>query len=302
MVEKVKYRSGQANRPKLAIAWFESIPFLLVHVIAIVSLFYVEYSWNLFFLCIGSYFLRMFGITAGYHRYFAHRSYKLNRFWQFCMAFLAQTAAQNGVLWWAGHHRHHHKYSDQENDLHSPKQDGFWWSHIGWYLSKKNQEADLSLIQDFAKYPELRFLEKYDFLPALIYATALFALGGIQALMWGFFISTVLTWQATSTINSLSHIFGTQRYKSSDTSRNNFFLAILTMGEGWHNNHHTYMTSANQGFFWWEWDPTYYILKALSWIGIVKDLRVAPIAQLEAKKHTAITSLDENLEAATTNS
>ncbi|MEZ4816077.1 MAG: acyl-CoA desaturase [Bdellovibrionota bacterium] len=284
MSEKVSYRSTGEERPKLPIAWFESIPYFLIHLIAIISLFYVEYSWNLFFLCMGSYFLRMFGITAGYHRYFAHRSYKLNRFWQFCMAFLAQTAAQNGILWWAGHHRIHHKYSDQSEDVHSPKQDGFWWAHFGWFLSKKYQHTDISLVQDFAKYPELRFLDKYDFLPALIYATVLFALGGIQALMWGFFISSVLTWQATSTINSLSHVFGSQRYKSTDTSRNNFFLAILTMGEGWHNNHHTYMTSANQGFYWWEWDPTYYILKALSWVGIVKELRKAPLEQLESKK------------------
>jgi stearoyl-CoA desaturase (delta-9 desaturase) len=248
VAQKVKYRSTGEPRPHNPIAWFESIPYLLIHLIAIVSLFYVEYSWNLFFICIASYFLRMFGITAGYHRYFAHRSYKLNRFWQFCMAFLAQTAAQNGILWWAGHHRHHHKYSDQEEDAHSPKQDGFWWSHFGWFLSKKYQDTDLTLVQDFAKYPELRFLDKYDFLPALLYAVALYALGGIQVLMWGFFISSVLTWQATSTINSLSHVFGSQRYNSGDTSRNNFLLAILTMGEGWHNNHHCYQSATRHSW------------------------------------------------------
>ncbi len=299
MAEKVRYRSGEAIRPHYPIAWLESIPYFLIHLVAIVSLFYVEYSWNLFFICLGSYFLRMFGITAGYHRYFAHRSYKLNRFWQFWMAFLAQTAAQNGVLWWAGHHRDHHKYSDQPEDLHSPKQDGFWWSHIGWYLSKEHQATDLSLIPDFAKYPELRFLDKHDYLPALLYAIGLYALGGVQVLMWGFFISTVLTWQATSTINSLSHIFGSQRYKTTDTSRNNFLLAVLTMGEGWHNNHHTYMTSANQGFYWWEWDPTYYILKMLSWVGIVKNLRKAPVEQLENKKINSEIALEEAINQAT---
>ena len=284
MAEKVSYRSTGVSRPHRPIAWVASIPYFTVHLVALVSLFYVDYSWKLFLICMASYFLRMFGITAGYHRYFAHRSYKLNRFWQFWMAVLAQSAMQRGVLWWAGYHREHHKHSDQEDDLHSPKQDGFWWSHLGWFLAKDQDKTDFSLTQDFAKFPELIFLEKYYYLPAVFYAVTLYLLGGVQVLMWGFFISSVLTWQATSTINSLSHIFGSQRYKTTDTSRNNFLLAILTLGEGWHNNHHTYMTSANQGFYWWEWDPTYYILKALSWVGITKDLRRAPLDTLEAKR------------------
>ena len=261
-----------------------SIPFAAVHAIAFIAPFFTPVSWSLVALCIGSYYLRMFGVTAGFHRYFSHRTYKLNRFWQFWMAFLAQSSAQKGALWWAAHHRHHHKHSDDPDDLHSPKQDGFWWSHVGWILSPRHHETEWDLIKDFAAYPELRFLNRYHYLPPTLYAIAFYLVGGWPALLWGFFISTVLCWHGTFTINSLSHVFGRVRYQTTDTSKNNWFLALLTMGEGWHNNHHCYMTSTNQGFFWWEVDPSYYILKALSWVGITRDLRKAPVELLESKR------------------
>ena len=296
MQEKVKYNSSTEIRPKRHIGWAMSTPFFLVHVVALVAPFYVPFSWSLVLLCFASYYLRMFGVTAGYHRYFAHRTYKLNRFWQFCMAFLAETSAQKGVLWWAGHHRHHHKFSDQGEDLHSPKQDGFWCAHVGWFLAKEHHATDENAIRDFAKYPELRLLDKHYIMPAIIYAALFLLIGGLPALVWGFFVSTVLCWHGTFTINSLSHVFGSQRYKSNDTSRNNFLLAIVTMGEGWHNNHHTYMTSTNQGFYWWEWDPTYYILKVLSWVGITHDLRRAPVELLDGKRIVPEAALIHTLE------
>jgi len=274
----------QADKASNRIDWQMSTPFVIMHLLGIVGPFFFQFEWKWVALCLGSYYLRMFGVTAGYHRYFAHRSYKLNRFWQFLMAFLAQTTAQKGVLWWAAHHRHHHKHSDLEDDIHSPKLTGFWWSHVGWILSMKYHETEKDLIKDFYKYPELRWLNRNHLVAPVLYGLAIFLAFGWAGLFWGMFLSTVLLWHGTFTINSLSHVFGSRRYVTTDTSRNNFWLALVTMGEGWHNNHHCYMTSANQGFFWWEVDPSYYVLKGLSWVGVVRDLRKAPIAALESKR------------------
>ncbi len=261
-----------------------NIPFFILQVLPFVGVFLVPFAWKWVALCIGIYYLRMFAITGGYHRYFSHRTYKTSRVFQFFMAALAQSSAQKGALWWAANHRHHHKFSDQEEDIHSPLHTGFWWSHVGWILSKDNEKTHWDLISDFKKFPELVFLNKYPHIPAVVLAVTLFLVGGAPALMWGFFMSTFLLWHGTFTINSLSHVFGTRRYTTTDTSRNNFWLALLTLGEGWHNNHHTYQSSTNQGFFWYEIDGTYYVLKALSKVGIVWDLRKPPLELLEAKR------------------
>jgi stearoyl-CoA desaturase (delta-9 desaturase) len=230
----------------------------------------------------------MFAITAFYHRYFAHRSFKTNRFWQFVFAVIGASAAQRGPLWWASHHRKHHKYADGVNDLHSPN-NGFWWSHLGWFTSEDAFKTDYSVIKDLAKFPELRFINRFDILVPFIFATTIFLFGkfleayypalgtnGWQMLVWGFFISTVALAHSTFTINSLCHIWGKRRFDIKDDSRNNLFLALLTLGEGWHNNHHRFAISARQGFYWWEIDISYYLLKVLSWLGIVYDLRPVP--------------------------
>ncbi|MCP5068106.1 MAG: acyl-CoA desaturase [bacterium] len=275
----------QTERVKLdrSIDWLKSTPFLLLH-LAVVAAFFVPFSWGVVVLCLVMYAVRMFGVVGVYHRYFAHRSYKMGRVPQFLMAWLAQTSAQKGVLWWGAYHRHHHKFSDQPEDIHSPARQGFWWSHIGWILSRAYQKTRFDLIPDFAKYPELRWLNKYYLVPPLSLALAIFLLGGWPALVWGFVISTVLLWHGTFIINSVTHGWGRRRYVTSDTSRNSFLLSIVTLGEGWHNNHHCYQASANSGFFWWEFDPTYYTLKLLSWLRIVSDLKRPPIARLEARR------------------
>ncbi|RZA24637.1 MAG: acyl-CoA desaturase, partial [Proteobacteria bacterium] len=211
----------------------------------------------MFWLVLGSYYLRMIGVTAGYHRYFSHRSYKTSRWFQFCLAFLAQTSAQKGALWWAAHHRHHHKHSDQHEDIHSPSQKGFWWSQVGWILDKSTEDTNWKYIQDYAKFPELRWLNKYFLVPPTLYALAIFAVWGWQGLFWGFFFSTVMLYHGTFVINSLCHVFGKVRYKSGDDSKNSLLLALITCGEGWHNNHHYYQATANQGWFWWEIDVSY---------------------------------------------
>ena len=253
--------------------WVTSAPFILTHVLCL-GAFFMGFHWQYAVLALVSYYVRIFGVTAGYHRYFSHRAYKTNRVFQFMLAFLAQTSIQKGVLWWAANHRHHHKYSDQAEDIHSPTLKGFWHSHMTWILSERYEKTDFNRIKDFARFPELRWLNTYHLVPALSVFAVLFALGGLPWLMWGGIIPTVLAWHGTFTINSLSHIFGSRRYITTDTSRNNLLLALLTCGEGWHNNHHYYQNTANQGWFWWEIDLTFYGLKVLSWLGVVSDLRM----------------------------
>ncbi|MHB8872405.1 MAG: acyl-CoA desaturase [Myxococcaceae bacterium] len=252
--------------------WLASIPFFLMH-LACVGALWTGFSWKLVLAALVSYYVRMWAITTGYHRYFAHRSFKTGRVFGFVLAFLGATSAQKGVLWWAGHHRNHHRFSDTERDVHSPSRRGFWWSHVGWILSGRYDETPVERIRDFAAYPELRFLNRFHLLPPVLLAVAMLLLGGWPLLMWGFFISTVLLWHGTFTINSLSHVFGRRRYRTSDTSRNNWLLALITCGEGWHNNHHYHQNTANQGWFWWEVDLSYYVLRALSVLGVVWDLR-----------------------------
>jgi stearoyl-CoA desaturase (delta-9 desaturase) len=252
-----------------------ALPFLVLH-LAAVSILFVHFKWSYLMACVLFYEIRMFFVTAGYHRYFSHRSFKTSRWFQFVIAWMAMSSSQKGILWWAAHHRHHHRFSDQEDDLHSPTLFGFWWSHVGWILSDKYNQTRFEYVGDFARFPELRWLNKYFLVPPAILALVVFLIGGWGWFAWGFCLSTVLLWHGTFTINSLSHIFGRRRFPTTDTSKNNWLLALVTLGEGWHNNHHYYMASARQGFYWWEIDITYYALKVLSWAGLVRELRCVP--------------------------
>ncbi|WP_437895040.1 acyl-CoA desaturase [Sorangium sp. So ce124] len=238
-------------------------------------------TWKLAALAVATYFVRMFAITAVYHRYFSHRSYKTSRGLQFLLALLGTTATQKGPLWWGGTHRVHHKYSDTERDVHSPLRKGFWYAHMGWWLGREHEELDLKRIPDFAGFPELRWLERYHVVGPLGMMALLFAVGGYDAFLWGYVVSTCALMHGTFTINSLAHVFGSRRYATTDTSRNNFWLALITLGEGWHNNHHHYMSSANQGFFWWEIDVSFYILRAMEKLGLIWELRTAPAHVLQ---------------------
>jgi len=251
------------------------IPFVLMH-LACIAVLFVGFSWPAVLLCIALYALRMFALTAGYHRYFSHRSFKTSRVFQFLLGLLGTTAVQKGPLWWAAHHRRHHKYSDQEGDVHSPVQAGFWWSHMGWIVSPKFDPTDWDAIKDFARFRELRWLNRYHLIPPIALAVLLFLVGGWQWLVWGFFVSTVALYHGTFSVNSLSHVWGSRRFETTDQSRNNFLIALWTGGEGWHNNHHHYMASVKQGFYWWEVDFSYYVLKIMSWVRLVSDLRVPP--------------------------
>lgn len=257
-----------------------AVPFLIVHIACLAAL-WVPFRWSYVALALTLYYARMFFVTAGYHRYFSHRSFKTSRAFQFVLAFLAMTSVQKGVLWWAAHHRRHHRYSDTEEDPHSPTLRGFWWSHVGWILSQTYDATELDLVRDYSRFPELRWLDRHYLIPPLALALALFLAGGWGTLVWGFFVSTVILWHGTFAINSLAHVFGRRRYPTTDTSRNSLFLALLTLGEGWHNNHHYYMASVRQGFFWWEVDVTFYLLRVLFWLGLVWELRLPPRAVLD---------------------
>ena len=251
------------------------LPFVLVHVAAMAA-FFTGVTRGALLLCLALYVVRMFGVTAGYHRYFSHRTFKTSRVGQFVLAFLAQSSAQRGILWWAAKHRHHHRHSDMPDDIHSPRQRGFLFSHVGWVFHPDNSATDRDAVPDLTKYPELVWLDKHPYFPATLLGIGCLALGGWAGLVVGFVWSTVLVYHGTFFINSLAHVHGSQRYVTGDDSRNNWWLAVITLGEGWHNNHHAYQRSTRQGFRWYEFDPTFYALKALSWVRLVRELGAPP--------------------------
>ncbi len=275
------------------------LPFLFTH-LGCFGVLWVGWSWTAVIVAAVLYVVRMFAVTGFYHRYFSHRTFKTSRAVQFLFAVLGNTAVQRGALWWAAVHRHHHQHSDQEHDVHSPSQRGFWWSHIGWMTSSKNFPTNYRVIRDLAQFPELVFLNRFDLVVPAFFGAALFGTGealrllapslgtsGGQLFVWGFFVSTVVLLHGTLFINSLAHVFGRRRFQTGDDSRNSLLLALVTLGEGWHNNHHRYMATARQGFFWWEIDVTYYVLKALSWTGLIWDLKPVPQSIYEEAKQPA---------------
>ena len=268
--------------------WPRIIPFVVLH-LACLGVLWVGWSpvavWTSLFL----YLVRMFAITGFYHRYFSHKAFKVGRGWQFVFAVLGNASAQRGPLWWAGHHRHHHRFVDTEKDVHSPSQHGFWWSHMGWLTSRANFATPYRYVKEWTRFPELVWLNRFDTVVPVSLVSGLYLIGALlervaphlgtsggQMVVWGFFISTVVLFHATCTINSLDHMFGTRRFDTPDTSRNNAILALITLGEGWHNNHHHYAVSASQGIRWWEIDITYMLLKVMARVGIVRDLRALP--------------------------
>lgn len=264
------------------------VPFVAMH-LACLGVFWVGVSATAVAVAAVLYAVRMFAITAFYHRYFSHRTFRASRPVQFTFALIGASCVQRGPLWWAAHHRHHHANADLPEDLHSPSVHGFWRSHVGWFLTRRAFATDLSRVPDLARYPELRWLDRYDIAVPVALAVAMYGLGallehvapslgtsGMQLVVWGFFVSTIVLFHVTVTINSLAHRFGSRRFDTRDDSRNNALLALLTFGEGWHNNHHFFPGTARQGFRWWEIDLTWYGLKLLSSVGLVRDLKPVP--------------------------
>ena len=284
--------SDAANAPDAArgerIDWLRAAPFVAMH-LACLAVLVVGVSPVAVAVAVALYAIRMFAITGFYHRYFSHRTFKTSRAVQFAFAVIGVSCVQRGPLWWAAHHRHHHRHADTELDPHSPKVRGFFWSHAAWFLTPDAFRTHWERIPDLAKFPELRWLDRFDTLVPVVLAVALYGLGALlesvapelhtsggQMLVWGFFVSTIVLFHATVTINSLAHRFGSRRFDTRDDSRNNFWLALITFGEGWHNNHHFFPGTARQGFRWWEIDLTYYGLRTLAALGLVSDLKPIP--------------------------
>lgn len=279
------------------IDWLRAIPFALMHV-ACVGVVWVGISWTAVLVAAALYAVRMFAITAFYHRYFSHRTFQASRAVQFVFAVIGASSVQRGPLWWAAHHRHHHRHADQPLDPHSPRQGGFWRSHMGWFLTRQAFATNFERVPDLVRFPELRWLDRFDTAVPVLLAVALYALGaalerlapglhtsGPQLLVWGFFVSTVLLFHATVTINSLAHRFGNRRFDTRDDSRNNLWLALLTFGEGWHNNHHFFPGTVRQGFRWWEVDLAWYGLRAMAALGLVTELKPIPAWVLAKARH-----------------
>ncbi|NCO19277.1 MAG: acyl-CoA desaturase [Gammaproteobacteria bacterium] len=287
--------SADTSRGAHRIDWTRVVPFILLHV-ACVAVIWVGISPVAVTVCVASYLLRMFAITAFYHRYFSHRAFRTSRPVQFGFALIGAAATQRGPLWWAAHHRRHHKRADRAGDPHTPRK-GMYWSHMGWFLSRAHFATEWKQIPDLVGYPELRWLDRYDIFVPVFYAAAMFGLGsaigqiwpesgssGLQMLVWGYFISTVVLIHVTLTINSVAHRCGSRRFETPDRSRNNFWLALLTLGEGWHNNHHHFPGSARQGFYWWEIDLSYLGLRMLEQLGLVHDLKPVPAGMLKLRR------------------
>ena len=284
----VKNSKSQENKYGY-IDWPRVIPFILLHLVCAFALI-TGVSWTAIIIGLVSYFIRMFAITAFYHRYFSHKTFKTSRLMHTIFGFLGASSTQRGPLWWAAHHRHHHIHSDTDQDLHSPRH-GFLRSHMTWFLNKKNFPTQHQRIKDFDKYPELKLLDRFDIFPPIIFAFIIFMIGIYietyqphlgatrwQILIWGFFISTIFLSHITFCINSLAHKFGSRKFDTNDDSKNNFILAIVTLGEGWHNNHHKFPGSVKQGINWWQIDISYYLLKAFEKLGLIWDLRYAPLS------------------------
>jgi stearoyl-CoA desaturase (delta-9 desaturase) len=287
-------QSEEDGRTPLKVDWLRLMPFIGVH-LACFAVIWVGWSWPAVIVAGSLYFVRMFAITGFYHRYFSHRSYSTSRFFQFIMAAVGNSSVQRGPLWWAAHHRHHHRTSDQPEDRHSPKQQGFLWAHMGWISAKANFRTDMKLVPDLAKFPELVFLDRFDTMIPFALAMSCLGLGwglnafypelgtgAVQMFIWGFCISTVAVAHGTFTVNSLTHLIGKQVYPSKDTSKNSLIIALITLGEGWHNNHHYYQSSVRQGFRWWQIDITYYLLWSMSCVGLVWDLKPVPQKVIDA--------------------
>jgi stearoyl-CoA desaturase (Delta-9 desaturase) len=239
----------------------------------------VPFRWAYVGLWAASHFVRALGLTLMYHRYYAHRAFKMNRGARFVWTLIGTAAMQKGPIWWAGHHVTHHKFADREGDPHSPMISGFYYAHVGWFLHDTKYdalEANNPVVRDFAKFPEIAWLEKYHIVAPTVLAIAMYAYGGWPWLVYGFCLPTMTLAHATFCINTVNHLFGSRRFETLDDSRNNPITAFFAVGEGWHNNHHRYQRAARNGFYWWEFDLTWYTMKAMAALGLVWDMQQVP--------------------------
>ena len=259
--------------------WPTTIVMALFHVGALAALF--MFNWHALAAAIFLYWLATgLGISMGYHRLHTHRSYKVPVGLEYFFALCGSLTLEGGPISWVATHRIHHQKSDQPGDPHSPR-DGAWWAHVGWLIlgeaNHNNTRKMSKYAPDLAKDPFYVWLNNYHWVPLLVLGVVLFAIGGLPLFLWGICLRIVVGLHATWLVNSATHMWGARRFPTRDDSRNNWWVALLTFGEGWHNNHHAHPTSARHGLAWYEFDPTWILLKVLRRLGIAKSIRVAKI-------------------------
>ncbi len=279
-----------------SVAWLRVTPFVGLHLACLAPIWMGVNAVELA-VAAASYAVRIFAITVFYHRCFSHRAFRTHRAVQFLFAFLGAAATQRGPLWWAAQHRLHHAHADTDEDPHSSKR-GFWWSHMLWFLGRANYSTPLYRVRDLARFPELVWLNRFDLAAPVVFAAGMFVLGeaiafrfpetdGWRMLVWGYVIPTVVLMHVTFMVNSLSHRIGRRRFDTADNSRNNTWLAVLTFGEGWHNNHHRHAASARLGFYWWQLDLGWLGIEALRKLKLAWGLKMPPDAVLEEGRRCA---------------
>jgi stearoyl-CoA desaturase (delta-9 desaturase) len=261
------------------INWVSVIAFSGFHIGAVVAVFF--FSWPAFFAALGLYWISLsLGIGMGYHRMLTHRAFQAPKWVEYFLAICGTLALEGGPIAWVATHRIHHRFSDKPGDPHTPR-DGKWWSHIIWMLVGDATNGDTvecsHYAADLCKDPFLVWLSKYNYVPLLILSALLLAFGGVPCLLWGVFFRVTMGWHATWMVNSLTHFWGRRRFATSDSSRNNWFVALVSFGEGWHNNHHAHPASARHGLAWYEIDMSWMAIRFLRMLGLAKSVRVAAL-------------------------
>ena len=267
---------ARAAKEKLGVNWANVIFIIVAHIAAVAALFF--WSWPavitgfVLFYVAGS-----FGIGMGYHRLLTHRGYKVPRLVEYFLATCGTLSLEGGPIQWVVTHRIHHAHADRPGDPHTPR-DGGWWAHMGWILWGTAQNHDAATIAHYA--PDLvkdryyRWLNNYYYVPLLIVGIGLFIFGGWGVVLWGVFLRTTVALHATWLVNSATHLWGEQRFKTDDDSRNSWWVALLTFGEGWHNNHHAHPTSARHGLHWYEIDLNWLGIRALQLLGLAHSIKL----------------------------
>jgi sn-1 stearoyl-lipid 9-desaturase len=271
------------TKPKLPLDWGVIIFMTVVHIGAVCAFLPGNLSWQGFALAIALHWLTGgIGITLGWHRLITHRSFQVPQWLEYIIVFCGTLAMQGGVIWWVGLHRHHHLHSDESIDHHDSSK-GFWWSHMGWMMYDVPAEADVPrFTKDISEDKFYQFLDKY-FLPVqILFALFLYAIGGWSFVCWGTFFRLAIVYQTTWLVNSATHMFGYRTFSTKDNSRNCWWVALLTYGEGWHNNHHAHQYSARHGLAWWELDQTWLTIRLLQLLGLATKVKLPDGNAIEA--------------------
>ncbi len=262
---------------------------MLFHVGAVAALWFT--SWTNVIVALALHWLAVgLGISLGYHRLHTHRGYKTSRAFEYFLAICGTLTLEGGPIFWVATHRVHHQHSDHDGDPHTPHDGGFW-AHVGWILFGHTRHNNTVLMSKYAPDlgadPFYRWLNSYHYVPLILLGIVLLAVGGWGMVLWGIALRVTVGLHATWLVNSATHMWGSRRFPTRDDSKNSWWVALLTFGEGWHNNHHAHPVSARHGLAWYEFDVSWITLKALRALGVVRELKAAKIHQPVAIREAA---------------